>query len=79
MDHDERSDILRRHAAMLSEHFDSVEIVACKTNDDGNGVARFQWGLGSWFERYGLVRSWVVRAEAQMQDEHRIDSEDEES
>jgi len=65
MSHDDRLEILERHCTMLREHFDSVEIVACHGGGGGGGglTTRFEHGDGSWFERYGLMRSWVIRHE----------------
>ncbi|MDH5244495.1 MAG: hypothetical protein OEX05_11220 [Chloroflexota bacterium] len=63
MDHDERYQIIERHVAMLREHFDSVQILASRTED--GGTARFEYGSGSWYERLGLTRSLVIRWEEQ--------------
>ena len=61
IDSDDRQDILRRHVAMLREHFDCVQIIASRT--EGDGTARFEAGDGSWYERFGLMRGLVVRWE----------------
>ena len=55
---------LRRHVTMLREHFDSVTIIACRTLQDGSSeTTRFQWGDGSWIERFGALRMLLLRWE----------------
>lgn len=44
------------------EHFDAVQIVASKRCEHA-GTTRFESGRGSWFERYGLMHAWSVRAD----------------
>jgi hypothetical protein len=45
-------------AATLKEHFDTVQIYC--TKDEGNsGTARFTWGLGDYFARFGVTKLWV--------------------
>lgn len=52
-------DIVRldRLLAQLSEHFDSIQIVATRHNGD-NTIAVHR-GTGNWFSRYGAVVEWV--------------------
>jgi len=63
MENEDRQTIIERHVAMLREHFDSVQILASRTED--GGTARFESGSGSWFERFGLTHSLVIRWEEQ--------------
>ena len=52
--------MLRSAAAVLMEHFSSVQIVAVHRNDDQNATrSRHSHGQGSWYERFGATRLWV--------------------
>jgi len=65
MDEDDRIEIIKRHVTMLREHFDSIEVVASRhVPEEGGAVTtRFEWGSGPWYERFGLMRAWVIRKE----------------
>lgn len=54
--------LLKAHAIALSEHFDSVQIIATKLQPDGSTRMR-PYGEGNWFSRYGSVRDWLKREE----------------
>lgn len=62
-DHDVRQQQLERALALLSEHFGAVLILASRREDEANCTARHQALSGSWFDAYGLARSFVVRAD----------------
>lgn len=51
--------ILSDAARVLREHFDSVQIIAC--HSDNEGTTRFERGSGSFYERLGATRSWIER------------------
>ena len=70
MDHDERQKLLRNAVTKLREHFDSVQIVASRFDNDGS--TRHEYGDGSWYERLGLLRSLTNR----MEDSDRIEARD---
>lgn len=57
-----RMSLLVKAAARLREHFSSVQIVACRP-EDGNRVTHFEAGNGSWYERYGSMRYWLLMEE----------------
>lgn len=61
MNNDDRQQILKRHGVALREHFDTVLILAGRTDADGS--CRYEGCEGSWFERLGLARAFVVRME----------------
>lgn len=63
MTEDERLDLMTRFAVGLMEHFTSVQIFAARPDDQGN-TQHFNLGKGSWFERYGVVRAWILKEEA---------------
>lgn len=50
---------LDRILAQLSEHYDSVQIVA--TRHTGDKTIRVDRGTGNWFSRYGAVQLWVEK------------------
>lgn len=59
---DEGLKILKAHAVAMSEHFDSVQIIATKLMPDGSTRMR-PYGEGNWYARYGSVRDWLKREE----------------
>ena len=62
--------MLEYHARILKEHFDSVQIFACRTID--SETTRFDHGRGSHYERLGSIRSWVDRKVESDKEEVRI-------
>lgn len=66
--------ILDRCVAILSEHYDAVEILVTRC-DDGKTNATSK-GSGNWYARYGLAREYVERADEQMRIEKRASNED---
>lgn len=61
MDNDERHQELVKACIRLREHFDSVQVFAARV--DGDDAVTFHAGKGSWYERYGVVREWIVKQE----------------
>jgi len=51
-------DMLKRYAAQIGEHFDTVQIFA--TRQEGDGAVTFCSGVGNWYTRYGQVRLWCA-------------------
>jgi hypothetical protein len=49
--------LLKKHAAQLAEHFDTVQIFV--THQEGEITTSAIEGAGNWFARYGQVRQWV--------------------
>lgn len=55
---------IKKAAEVLSEHFDTVQIFATRhESGQHDGSLRWQFGIGSWFARYGQVREFIVREE----------------
>lgn len=50
---------LKQAACALYEHFDAVQILACRCTDDGNRTVHCNYGAGNWFARWGHVKSFV--------------------
>lgn len=74
---DEDANLVRldRCLAQLSDHFDSIQIVA--TRHDGDSTISFHRGTGNWFSRYGAVVEWVAFANARAAEKvRREDPED---
>jgi hypothetical protein len=54
-------DLLRKHAALLSEHFDSVQIFVTRFEDSDIGTVNAHFGSGNWFTRFGQVHNWLIK------------------
>lgn len=54
---DEDTPRLDRALAQLSEHFDSVQIIA--TRHTGTHTSRFDRGTGNLYSRLGAVAEWL--------------------
>lgn len=67
---------LDRVLAQLSEHFDSIQIIA--TRHAGDGTLTFQRGTGNWFSRYGATAEWVDMQRARVLVKAQRETEDEE-
>ncbi len=55
-----KGEILTSHCAQLTEHFDSVQIIATSRDDEGNTTLHVM-GLGNWYARFGSVQAWVAQ------------------
>ena len=59
---DERQAMLAKAALMLGEHFSAVQILASRSGDGAqSGTTRFEASSGSFYERFGSVRAWLLR------------------
>lgn len=67
--------LLEKHAAELSEHFDSVQIFA--TRLEPKSTRYWSHGEGNYFTRYGQVLDWMRRQDEQRKQEMRNDGETE--
>jgi uncharacterized protein YehS (DUF1456 family) len=65
--------LLQKHAAALSEHFDSVQIFV--TRLEANATRCFVHGEGNWYARYGQVIDWIKREDEHGYQEIRKDQE----
>lgn len=65
--------VIKRCAAEIAEHCDSVQIVAIKQRK--NASARFNYGEGCIFQRMGATKYWLDKethkARLDAEDEHR--------
>lgn len=59
-------ELVKRHLAQLSEHFDAVQIFATRYNanklegfDEDGLTTRINVGTGNYFARYGHVAYWL--------------------
>ena len=59
---DHSDDALRKAIELLSEHFDTVQIIATRQDDeDPENDLLCEDGSGSIFARIGSVRDWLMR------------------
>ena len=65
MTREERLQQMDRHLAHLAEHFDAVEIVACRVLPDGS-TENYHRGMGNWYARFGLVHEQSLRCQREM-------------
>lgn len=56
-------DLLKKHAADLGEHFDSVQIIVTKHESDEIGTVFAHQGAGDYYARLGAVTEWLTRQE----------------
>lgn len=56
--------VLEQHVLLLSEHFDSVQIICTKHEFHGGdkemSSARIERGCGCFYSRLGAVKEWVL-------------------
>lgn len=57
---DKDLETLTRHTAMLSEHFDTVQIFVTKHEAPEQRTYAMQDGCGNWYARLGQVAEWKV-------------------
>jgi len=68
---------VRKVLTELGEHFDSVQIF-CTRHESGelDGTVYLHLGTGNWFARYGQVREWCVKMDAQTHHSQRENNND---
>lgn len=49
----------------LGEHFESVQILACRMAPEGQGTESFFIGCGNWYARQGMAQSFIKTDEAE--------------
>ena len=59
---DEIQKLIQRHAAQISEHVGSVQIIV--TTVDGDKSFRYTTGVGCWYSRIGAIRELIIREDA---------------
>ncbi len=64
MTREQADKLLEAHVSQLSEHFNSVEILASYPDPEG-GTRGLSCGAGDWYARHGLACEFVSRAQAQ--------------
>lgn len=64
MTREQAVELLNTHAARLSEHFDSVVILASYMEADGTWAA-IASGEGNWYARVGLCHQFLENARAE--------------
>ena len=51
-------ELVSRHAAMLAEHFSSVQIICTNLECDGR-TRTFSYGHGDYYARKGAAKDWL--------------------
>jgi len=60
---DELLEKLKKACEELYPHFDAIEIFAIKHENNEVGTSRFNYGIGNFFARYGLIKLWIKNQE----------------
>jgi hypothetical protein len=69
-------DVLRRHAAMLGEHFDTIQIFVTRHVAEDDDTITAHYGTGHWLARLGQVRDWVIQQDERVRCRTRREDED---
>lgn len=79
MNEQSEQDLSRVRTAVesLSEHFDTVQIMATRSTGekDGNTI-NVSIGRGNWFARYGQIRQWITKQDEGARWESRKDADE---
>lgn len=59
---EQQEKLIEEHLAKLIEHFDSVQILASFTDDEG--TKSFSFGRGDWYARQGLAHEFIAHDQA---------------
>lgn len=62
---------LKNACAVLSEHFDTVQIFT--TRHELDGTLACHWGSGDYYARKGLVQTWLLKENESSREEVRGD------
>lgn len=63
---DFEKELLDKHLAQISEHFDTVQIFVTKHTPATERTGGRVLGSGNWFARYGQIMEWVAGVEEGM-------------
>lgn len=64
MTREQAQELIEKHAAQLSEHFSSIQIVGTVLLPDG-GTGWHAAGMGDWYARKAACQEFVERDQAQ--------------
>jgi hypothetical protein len=64
---EENSDmsVIEKHCTELMKKFDTVQLFCSRHEIDTGGTVNCHTGQGNFFARYGHVKQWVLKEEAQ--------------
>ena len=66
MTNEQLNELVEKHAGILKEFFDSVQVLT--TWVDENGCTRGKkFGMGDWYARQGIAREFVEQNQAELQ------------
>lgn len=60
MTRDEAIELVQKHIAQLSEHFDSVQIFVTRHDGESGSTLGVNLGEGNWYARRGHVEDWLT-------------------
>lgn len=73
-------DLVKRHAAQLGEHFDSVQIFVTRHRGEDTTTAAYEYGAGNFLARFGQVVEWLsIQDQYQREEAKRRDADNNES
>lgn len=58
--------IIKNHVAMLSEHFDTVQIFVTNYDGETKETMNGNYGIGNYFARLGQIITWLETQENQI-------------
>lgn len=69
-------ELIKKAAFELGEHFDAVQIVATKHNDQDTGTSSWSYGVGNYYARYGHIAQWLEKEKLALREELEDDEEE---
>lgn len=67
--------IIKSHVAQISEHFETVQIIATRHDAEHGGTVMASWGEGNWYGRFGSIKGWITQQEEQTRIDQRSGDE----
>lgn len=62
----QKEEVVQKCVAVLSEHFDCVQILASELTPENNTGSIFS-GSGNWYARQGMAREFITRDQSNTQ------------
>jgi hypothetical protein len=73
---EEAFELLRKHVAQLSEHFESVHVFVSVHDGDHKGTFALDYGSGNFYARYGQVKEWIEKNDERTRNIVRVENSD---
>lgn len=65
-------DLVRKHAAQIGEHVDTVHVFVTKHGIGGEVTKSFHYGVGNLYAREAHIREWIITQEEYVRETARI-------